>query len=676
MTSKKNIDSAKREKVAEILEDFEMRREQRKPYELAWLLNINYVIGNQYSAVSQNGEMVDIPKMYPWESREVFNHIAPVVESRLAKLGRVRPSISVRPSGIEQADIENAKLSKLILDSVYNELDISSAIAEATVWSEVCGTSFYKIFWDATAGEKFDAKSLTGSKIVAGTIGQAGAEKQAGESEELGAKKPNGQTGAAGTGVGTLSAEPTGGATKAKAPTEISAGEVNVSVCSPFEIFPDSSGSVDIASMHSIIHARAMDAGEAERTYGVKVVGEPIDLLSLNVAKLGLMLSGSSNVYKSASVKKENQTIVIERWTRPSTEYPKGKLEIVVGDNLVFDGDMPMDDYPFVKQVSSATIGSFWGTSVVDRCIPLQRAYNAIKNRKIEFLSRLSGGVLTVEEGSVDVDEIAEDGLTPGKILVYRNGATIPKFMDSGDIPPELTAEEDRILNEFITLTGVSELMRNSTLPNSVMSGTAINLLIEQDDTRLSVTAENIRRALLNLSKKLIKLYKDNATLPKLAKVSGENGEVQLFYWSGANLSSDDVVLDTQNELSESPATRKNMVLELLKNHLLEDDNGKIDRRTKNKILEMLGLGNWEASADLSSLNLKRAKEENLNIFSAHVLEIDDNELHILEHTRFLLENEQKLTEKYKNALLLHIRQHKTLASASKVGNGEQNVQQ
>ena len=43
---------------------------------------------------------------------------------------------------------------------------------------------------------------------------------------------------------------------------------------------------------------------------------------------------------------------------------------------------------------------------MVERAIPVQRAYNAVKNRKHEFLNRIAMGVLTVEDGSVDTDNL------------------------------------------------------------------------------------------------------------------------------------------------------------------------------------------------------------------------------------------------------------------------------
>ncbi|MCM1441163.1 MAG: hypothetical protein NC131_18470 [Roseburia sp.] len=68
---------------------------------------------------------------------------------------------------------------------------------------------------------------------------------------------------------------------------------------------------------------------------------------------------------------------------------------------------------------------------LVSHLIPLQRAYNAIRNRELEYINRISMGVLCVEDGSVDVDELKEDGIQGGKVIVYRQGANAPTFVAS-----------------------------------------------------------------------------------------------------------------------------------------------------------------------------------------------------------------------------------------------------
>ena len=604
-------------------------------------------------------------------------------------------------------------MSKTILDSVSTSLNLSKVIGDATVWSETCGTVFYKAVWNESAGRVVgviepNESGLGGAEIPRGLPRVSGLEemrktieksqnafKNAENLQKYTETNENIQSYTKTNEKVDKSFETTVNVQKSSfADTNIQKyteenenhqtytkntknspenskniqkytnglplfeGDVSVMVCSPFEIYPESSGASEVDELASIIHARVVDAEKIEEVYGIKVKGETLNTLAVDLEKAGFDLNAGASIYKKmVGGKKDGQVLLIERWEKPNKGNPEGRLTIVAGDELLFDGAMPYETYPFVKQVSSPTIGSFWGTSIIDRCIPVQRAYNAIKNRKLECIARLCGGVLAVEEGSVDIDDLESDGLAPGKILVYRSGSPVPAFMPAGTIPNELSEEEERLKNELISLTGVSELMRNSALPNAVTSGTAINLLIEQDDTRLSASAENIRNSVLVLSKIILNLYKRFANTLKLSKVLDENGDLQLFYWSGDDISSDDVVLETSNELSESIASRKNMVLELLKLGLLNGDDGKLDEHTKAKVIEMLGFGNWENSTDLMSLQIKRARCENVSSEDIIVLEVDNHEVHIKEHTKHILEKNLTQGEEFEK-LISHIRMH------------------
>ena len=90
----------------------------------------------------------------------------------------------------------------------------------------------------------------------------------------------------------------------------------------------------------------------------------------------------------------------------------------------------------------------------VSELIPYQILYNKLKNRKIENLCRLP--TLLVEDGSVDIDNLENEGLGPDKILVYRNGATLPTFLKNDinviEINKAITIEEESILAQMYNI--------------------------------------------------------------------------------------------------------------------------------------------------------------------------------------------------------------------------------
>ena len=138
----------------EELADFENRRKMRLAYERQWELNMNFVAGNQYCDVNSRGEIVDENKEFFWQSRRVFNHIAPLIDSRLAKFSRIAPDVSIRPKTDDDVDVNAASLAEKLISWAFKKSEVESVIRKATVWSETCGTGFYKVVWDNRGGNQ------------------------------------------------------------------------------------------------------------------------------------------------------------------------------------------------------------------------------------------------------------------------------------------------------------------------------------------------------------------------------------------------------------------------------------------------------------------------------------------------------------------------------------------
>lgn len=602
-TTRKKKENFRDEVLSDLFADFYSRQDERRKLEKQWELDLEFLAGNQYCEISPRGEVEEEEKYYYWQNRGAFNHIAPIIDSRVAKLTKMKPIMSVKAAGAEESDVKNAKLATALVNSSYQRLSLGDVISKTTGWSESCGTGFYFIGWNPDAGKLLG--EVDGKKVFE--------------------------------------------------------GDVVVESVSPFEIYPDSLCYENIESCESIIRARAMKTADVERLYGITVAGEDVKVFGVDKAA-----TGKSIVHDSV--------LVLEKYERPTADFPDGRLIVACEKTILYMGELPYVNgvegrrgFPFVKQNSIDKAGCFFGMSMVERLIPVQKAYNAVKNRKQEFLNRLTMGVVAVEDGSVDTDELAEEGLSPGKIIVYRQGANPPALMGTGTMPTDLNREEDRLLNEFILLSGVSEFSRSTDVAAGT-SGVALQLLIEQEDARLNAVTENVRSAIRETAKQMIRLFKQFATSTRLLRTAGEQGKVELYYFNSSDLGSDDVVFDTENELSYTPAQKKSAVYELIGAGLLTDDTGKLSERTKAKLLEILGFGSIDNTLDIESLHINKADEENLSGFKKPigVDEYDDHELHIAEHTRFLLSAEsegvRKNPETKKNALE-HLRAHKTMVA-------------
>ena len=591
------------ELVEETVKDFEERREKRLSIERQWELNMNFLNGNQYVGINSKGELYEKDLgAYYWQQRGVFNHIAPIMETRISRLLKVKPKVSVRPKTDDDSDVSGALIAEKAIEGLFDNVNFKDIVRKVTLWSESCGTGFYKIVWDNDGGKELGV--LDGKKVKE--------------------------------------------------------GDVKITVVSPFEIFPDSLSREEIEECVSIIHARALPVSKIKEMYGVEVDGEDVDLSTLTVDNKTANYNENKNLLKDARV-------VIEKYEKPTERFPLGRLITVAGDKLLYYGDLPYINgkdksrtFPFVKQESIDESGRFFGRSVIERLIPVQRAYNAVKNRKHEFINRLSTGIMMVEDGSVDVDDLEQEGLPPGKILVYRQGSKEPRIMDGFEIPTEFNDEEARLISEFDVISGVSDVS-SSARSSLTHSGNALEILVEQDNERIVPSAERIRDAYLQVARHVIRLYSQFLAGVKMVKFKDDSDKTHVYYLDAKAVNSDETFLRGENELTENLYKKRDTVLKLYEQGLLSDDDGNIRPSVKENVLSILGFSELVSNKGLSRLQMDRASKENeiIKKEQKEIEEIDNDVIHIEEHTRFALSEYDQLSAEEKQRIFKHIKMHK-----------------
>ncbi|MDE6373746.1 MAG: hypothetical protein K2L72_04530, partial [Clostridia bacterium] len=580
----------------------------------SWQLNMNFLSGNQYCDVNALGEIEGENGGYFWQEKRVFNYIAPTVDTRCCKLTGIRPKLAVRAASEDDDDRRSAKLASAILTAVCEDCGIDGVISAATVWSEACGTAFYKVTWDSYAGNEI-GRLFDGSSVRD--------------------------------------------------------GKVRITAVSPFEIYPDSLSEENLYNQPSIIHARAVPADDIFAAYGVTVEGRDVDEFARTPSCKPSHAGGYGGFIRAV---KHGYEVVIERYVRPNSKNPNGRLTIVAGDKLLYDGELPYLNgdggnrtYPFAVQYCIPLPGAFFGTCIVDRLIPVQRAYNAVKNRKHEFLNRIAMGMIAVEDGSVDTDELLEDGLMPGKILVYRQGGTPPQMLTLGSVPAEFTTEEERLEEEFSKISGTSDITQNVSSFTSVTSATGLQLIIEQDEARLNVCYEQIKSALKQIGRMALRLYRQFSSSVRLLRYSAGNDALSAVSFKGSDITGDDVVLEADSDINLTPARRRAAIYDMLDKGLFTDEDGKIKPAVKSKLLETLGYNGFDCARDLKEMHRRRAAEENeamKNGSAAEVKDYDDNAVHAEEHTAYLLS--QKLTAEQEKRICAHLKIHKNKLSEVK----------
>jgi len=606
---------SKEQLVTYVEDEYQRRQKERQFYELQWQLNSNFIEGNQYCDVDPaRMTIIENDKLYDWQEREVFNQIAPVVETRVARLSRMKPILKSRAATQSSKDIRSARINTQLLRNLFYEEGIKKKMSTVYGWTETTGTCVLKNLWNPDKG-----------KIVA----------RASIAEE----KDDG--------------------TKETREEEIREGGLEAIVVPPHEIFPDSNFRPQISDCRSVIHARALHVDEIKEQWDIEVEPEPASSVKLEKSSssggVGGLGYGFGFYFTSSQLK--DHAVIKEYWEKPSKKFPEGRLIITANKKLLHFGPLPFKVgkegepvIPMEKIVSIERPGVFWGRCVVDRLIPVQRRYNALRNRKAEFLNRCAIGQYVVEEGSTDLDELEQNVAKPGYMLVYQRGFNPPTQVPNPQLPQAFETEEAALLQEINVFSGVSELSKQSKAPPGVKSGVAMSIALEQDDTRLANTAANVEDFLVRNGQMWLRFHKKYVTGVHTLQEVGEDKVVEVLDWTGSDITSDDVIIEPFSALAESPAQRKQMVFDLLASGLFHDENGMIDETKKAKIFEMIELGNWEDANSETQLHIKRAERQNLKLAEGQeqpVPPYDDHLIHIQRHNKYRLtvEYEEMLKE-------------------------------
>lgn len=611
--------------IAFVHDELERRRGDKLPLENQWNLNANFLAGNQYCEINPyRGDIEQLEPVYDWLEREAFNQISPLIETRVANLKKINYMMKVNPRTNELDDYAKADISTSILQYVQKASGFEEKKNTMIHWNELCGSCYWLCWWDSQAGDVLES-------IDEVVIGEGGIES--------------------------------------KTQRVYKEGDIDYGLATPYEIFPESIFKQGIKSQRSIILEQVKSAEEIYDLYGVEVEGREVESFQLTP-----VVSGGGFGYENTRLSLGKTTVrgaekLITYFERPSRRRPNGRLIIIVGDNeLVYYGDLPYGEIPIVQCLCREVPGQFFGKSAIEDLIPRQKAYNGCLNRIHEYIKTIAIGRYIAEDGSIDIEEYEQNGVAPGAILTYRQGGQAPMPMPNGQLPAEIMTERYNLKTDMEYVAGTSQLMVSGNVPTGVTSGTAINNLMEIDNTRLSLTGDYIRNSVCELAKMILKIYKTYAGSKRVLDCAGLNDIGHAVVWCSDDINSYDVEFTTENELLMSEDMQKENFFNAFNLGFYTDENGRIPQRVKQMGLEYMKLGKYTELMNLNQLQMQAAQRENSFFESGSlpkVSELDEHDIHIEEHMRYVLQMRFQILKSrkpdYALALEEHIAQHKAV---------------
>lgn len=99
-----------------------------------------------------------------------------------------------------------------------------------------------------------------------------------------------------------------------------------------------------------------------------------------------------------------------------------------------------------IKNIKAPEKDIYGINGLVSKLVDLQLLYNKLINTKNNYLLNCTYPSLAVEDGSIDIDAFEEEGLAPGKILVYRQGAQLPVVLNPNFSSDLIKAYDDQLI--------------------------------------------------------------------------------------------------------------------------------------------------------------------------------------------------------------------------------------
>lgn len=485
--------------VSFVDQELENRRSSsaRIAMEAIALTNTAYLCGFDsvyFDGTARQFKPTPSPSQLIAKNRVHVNRILPTVQNRLAKLMKNEPRWEIPPNSGDESDKDAARLGEQILIQLWDQLKINTKRAQLIMWLQQAGSSYLKVCWDPTLGDK---------RVIP---------------EDVPDEEGNV------TRIYKLVAQ----------------GDIRVDVASFFEVFPDPLA-MSWSECKSIIQAKTRPLSYfkdhyPERGHMVKEEDCWINSLQYEARINALNTQSGSSGMSTNQLKDSAIERVYYEW--PSNKHPQGRYVCTANGVMLKDGILPIDELPWVKFDDIIIGGKFTGEAIITHLRPLQDQLNRGKTMRAAFLNRLLTGKYAVPRGANLAREALND--QSGEVLEYD---TVPNAAAGGqpqvlDIPsiPQYAYEDEEILKSDINDTaGINEASRGQ-IPSAQIPAIGMQLLVEQDDTRIGVMTESHEHSYADLGRIILKFVAKYYETPRLLKIAGDDLSYTVKEFRGEDL--------------------------------------------------------------------------------------------------------------------------------------------
>lgn len=519
----------------------------RIAHEGIWMTNIAYLLG--YDGVTFNSQTrsfqpVSRASSYLKKNRIHVNKILPTIQNRLARLCKNPPKYDVRPESNDTEDKEAGRLGLQILGALWERMSLDEKRIPLYMWAQETGLAWMKVLWDTELGEYM-----------------VDPETKEGDFE----------------------------------------GDVNCEVTSPFEIFPNPDAkSFEELKRSWLIHCKTRKLDYFKDRYPEKghlVKEEGVWLLSLQYEnRINTMNTRGPSSGVQDQVK--NSAIEMVKYEARSRDYPNGRMITTANGILLENKPLPVGEIPFAMFADILVGGKLIPESIITHMRPIQDNYNENKRRQSEWMKKYISGKYAVPRGAGLTQESLND--SSDEVVLYD---TVPNSPEGGrpvplavpSLPQWAFQMQEADAKDMNDTSGISEVSQGN-MPSASIPAIGMQLLTEQDDTRIGVTTEQHEHAWARVGSLILKYVENFYVMPRKLKIAGKQLQYTVKEVSGEDLRGNtDVYVIRGSTLPGSKVLKRQEIINMHQQGYLGNPQ---DPKVLEKVLAQLEFGDiaecWE----------------------------------------------------------------------------------
>jgi len=601
-------------------------RRIRLPHEQQWFINSGMMRGQHYIEynVREQRLIVNAPTA---RERHAINRLRAKVLGRRSKFLKSKMKVSIVPSTSEQSDRMNARATNRAIDYFWRKQQMNRKMRHVVMQAEVGAKGYLWVYWDS-------------SRIVQG-----------------------------------VQEDPVTGE---KVRVEAMLGDVCVEVGSPYEVLVADPTIPTLAGQPEIMRIKMRMVEDVKGRYpefAPFITGEAGNddlfryerqIASLNATGYGASAYNEARDRGKGQGKGKDYVLVIEHFFAPTGDHPKGRYRVVVGNVLVKNEDsLPYgfydlpNPYPVEEHIDSPNPNQFYGTTLVEQLIPLQREYNAGRAKLAEHIKLNVHPKIIVFKQHRMPQGAWHSGAGEIIELFYMPGLPPPIVVHPPNITGDLWRALDTIRGEFEDISQVYPAAEGKT--GGATSGFQTNLLQEAADGVHRPDVEGLEDMVTALLIKVRRLMKIGYTAPRMVSAIGANLEPDVEEFLGSQVDeAADIVVMAGGALPDLRAQKLQMLKEMYDGQLLGPVGSPEASRKFFSLADMGGVGD---QLDSTKVDENMARVENNDFLKGRPVKnpefFEAHDIHYQTHTELLKSPETRnWPPEQRIGILLHVIGH------------------